>query len=323
MLEAQDRALSINPFDATMLATRGWSLQTLGRVDDALSNARRAREVAPDNPMGYYVAGLVYFDAIGDIGEAARWFDRARDVDRADPELLAWAAYAYLTLGDLSRAIGYAEEALERNPANSSVLATRALVYVFQGDEPAALSLARRGLEPGVVDRFGGRLILLRILRANWLREGQVEDAIGAYESAYPTVARAEPIRDAPLDHAEFGGWGEVVGAAIDLAHLRMVAGDTAGAQVLIRLVREELTREPHLQFLRFFGPGTADAKLLILEQRNADALGSLEQVVDGGWLANWRYEIEYDPIFDPVRNEPGYRRIIEKLEAATLRQRK
>ena len=47
----------------------------------------------------------------------------------------------------------------------------------------------------------------------------------------------------------------------------------------------------------------------------------AIQQVVDTGWLVNWRWEIESNLIFDAVRGEPAYRHIIEKLEANTRRQ--
>ena len=206
------------------------------------------------------------------------------------------------------------------NSQNAFTLSTRALVHVRQGEEQAALGLARRGLEPDIVQRFAGRLVFLRILRTEWLREGRIPDAVRAYEAAYPTVAKAADILSAPL-HMPQLETGEVIRAAVDLAHLRMASGDEAGAQALIRLVREALEHEPRMQYLRLYGPGTALAEIAILEGRNEEALVVLEQVVDTGWIVNWRWEIEHNPIFDAVRDEPAYRRIVEKLETNTRRQ--
>ena len=61
---------------------------------------------------------------------------------------------------------------------------------------------------------------------------------------------------------------------------------------------------------------------IAILESRNEEALVALEQVVDTGWIVNWRWEIESNLIFDALRDEPAYHRIIDKLDANTRRQR-
>ena len=182
--------------------------------------------------------------------------------------------------------------------------------------------MAQRGLQPDVAQRFGSRLVFARILRTSWLRDGRHGDVVRVYEDTYPTVAQAASFLSAPLEQPQICGFGELPRAAVDLAHARKMSGDEPGTAVLIRLVRESLAHEPRLQFARLFGPGTADAEIAILEGRNDDALAALERVVDTGWIANWRWEIEHNPIFDAVRDDVGYRRIIDKLEANTNRQR-
>ena len=321
MLDVFDQAIRVDPFDSTLHGLRGWGLQSAGRLDDALSATARSRAIDEDNPIGYYSAGLLYLDALGDPVEAEIWLQRSAEVDPEDPELVAWLAHIYLTLDDLPRAERMAQRALEMNSRNAFVLSTRALVHLRQGDEGAALNLARRGLEPDVSQRFAGRLVFLRIVRTNWLREGRIAEAVRAYEAAYPTLAQAADFLSAPL-HMPQLETGELVRAAVDLANLRMVSDDEQGARALIRLVREALDREPRMQYLRLYGPGTALAEIAILEGRNEEALVALEQVVDTGWLVNWRWEIQSNPIFDAVRDEPAYHRIIGKLEASTRRQR-
>lgn len=54
-----------------------------------------------------------------------------------------------------------------------------------------------------------------------------------------------------------------------------------------------------------------------------ADALAKLDLLVEQGWSVSWRWEIEHNPIYDPVREHPRYRAIIERLERHVAEQRR
>ena len=58
------------------------------------------------------------------------------------------------------------------------------------------------------------------------------------------------------------------------------------------------------------------------METRTGEALDALEALVDGGWRTDWQWHLEANPIFDPIRDRPRYRRLIDRLERDTLRQR-
>ncbi len=322
MADVFTRALRLDPLDATLQSFRAFGLQTLGRLDEAEADFARARSINPENPTGHYNGGLLKLDARGDAVEAVRLFQRSTEVDPADPELFAWLAHAYLSLDEYALGTAAAERGVEIGPRNGLALFTRALAHVYAREDEAAGRLAERALQPDVLQRFGSRLPLLRIVRKSWLREGRVADAARAYEGAYPTVASGMSLFDAPLEHPQYGGYGEVVGAALDLATLRRALGDTSGALALISLVRAALEREPQMKFLRSFGPGVADAQLAMLEDRIPDALAALARDVDAGWIANWRFTLEHDPIWGPVRGDPAFLRIVEALEVRTRRQR-
>jgi len=322
MIEVFDRALRSDPLEATLQAFRGWGLQTLGRLDEAEATYARARSLDPGNPAGYYTAGGLALDARGDAVEALRLLRRSSEVDPADPELFSWRAHAGLSIGEYDAAVFDSGRAVELGPSNGLSLATRALTHIHVGEEAEAFRLAKQGLEPNILQRFGSRLLLLRILRISWLRESRLAEAIRAYEDAYPSVAQGASLFSAPLENPQFGGFGELVGAALDLACLRQASGDDSGSSALVHLVRTSLDRQPAMEFLRLFGPGTAKARMAMLEGRHPEALQSLKNVVDGGWIANWRFSLEHDPVWDPIRQESDFSRIISVLEERAQAQR-
>ena len=322
MIEVYDRALRIDPLDASLHGFHGFGLETMGRLDDAEAAFARARSTDPLNPAGYYMGGMFVFDMRGDAAEASQLLRRSTEVDPADPELLAWLAHVLLTLGEHAMAIEASQRAVKLGPSNGLAFSTRALVHLQVGEVAEALELSLHALAPSILQRFGSRLVLLRILRVGWLREGRVSEAVKAYEDAYPSVARGESLLATPLEHPQYGGFGEVVGAALDLAHLRVAAGDEAGSSALVRLVHTTLDRQPAMQFRRLFGPGTADAEIAMLEGRYSDAVRSLARLVESGWIANWRFTLEHSPIWDPARQEPAFARLVATLEERTRMQR-
>ena len=309
-----------SPVDVILRGYAGWTHDHLGNSEEALASYSRARAIDASNPFGFWGPGFVYANT-GELAASAEWFERAAEVDPIDAELPAWAAIMYLSLDDTASATRAAEKAVELNPLNTQSLAARALAYVFVGEEDRALEVSRRGLLPDVVRRFGNTIVLLRIIRNELLASDRIEEAIAIYEAAFPTLETDSPFRSF---HAEFPQhpMGEVARAAVDVAHLRQLAGDAAGADRLIDLTRAAHARDPYLGYLWQYGPGALQVELPLLQGRYEEALQALDALVEGGWSVSWRWEIERNPIYDPVRDHPRYRAIVERLERHVAAQR-
>jgi len=322
VVDVFNHALRIDPLDAALQGFRGMVKQTMNRLDEAEADFARARSVGPANPAGFYMGGGFFLDARGDAAEAAKLMRRAAEVDPTDPEIFAWVGHCLYSLGDYAGGAEAARHAVELGPRNGVAWASHALAHVYLDRVQDAIDLARRGSAPRITQRWASRLLLFRILRIGWLRDGLVGEAIQAYEAGYPSVARGESLFTAPLELPQYGGFGEVTGAALDLAHLRRASGDEAGALTLIRLVRTTLEREPRMGFVRLFGSGLAEAQLAMLEGRPAEALAALARAVDAGFIANWRFSLERDPIWDAVRAEAEFVRLVARLEGRAREQR-
>jgi hypothetical protein len=59
-----------------------------------------------------------------------------------------------------------------------------------------------------------------------------------------------------------------------------------------------------------------------MLEGRHPEAVLALARVVDAGWIANWRFSLEHDLMWDPVRQDAGFVRIVLTFEKRTRNQR-
>ena len=52
-------------------------------------------------------------------------------------------------------------------------------------------------------------------------------------------------------------------------------------------------------------------------------ALAELDRVVDAGWRLQWRWETDLNANFIALRDAPGFRRIIGRIEADVADQRR
>jgi len=319
-LTLYDRSLSLSPLDAQLIGLKGWAQGILGEDEAAHAAFARARAIDAQNPVGYYSPG-VFYATHGQPGSALGWFERAVSIDPQDAELHAWKATVQLALGDPAGATASAEGAMLRQPTNRMSLAVRALVHLDAGERAQALELARRGLEPDTVARFGNTVVVLRIVRDDLLARGQIPEAIDAYLSAFPTLAGDEPFASyaSGFPHHPIG---ELARAAVDLAHLHQLAGDPAAAAQLIGRIRAARKRDPLLGMLWVYGPGAIDVELALLEGRVDPALDALEKLVADGRSTSWRWEIERNPIYDPIRDHPRYRALAKQVARHVEAQR-
>jgi hypothetical protein len=67
--------------------------------------------------------------------------------------------------------------------------------------------------------------------------------------------------------------------------------------------------------------PARAEALALLDEQ--AAALTELERIVAGGWRIQWRWETDLNANFIALRDAPGFRRIIRRIEDDVAVQRR
>lgn len=112
--------------EAQRLLRRGVELADAS--DEERSSYRKAIELCPSLPEGHFNLGLVELRR-GDNDAAAEQFEKALELERREPFLLALAA-AKTGKGDYERARQLYEEALQQNP--KSVKALQGLSVVFE-----------------------------------------------------------------------------------------------------------------------------------------------------------------------------------------------
>lgn len=115
-----DEALNLDPRNSVALAQYAASLT--GRSDQAqhaLSFARQAAAIAPQDPAALHVLGHVYL-ILGDLQQAQTWLENAIEAGSVDARTFQCLGDVYERLGNMDRARHFWQESLDLDPNNSA-----------------------------------------------------------------------------------------------------------------------------------------------------------------------------------------------------------
>lgn len=131
--------------DARFFAYRAGLLLSVGRLDEAESDIKRALELAPGNAHAVALQSVV---ALARNDKSAA-LELARKATTSDPQSApAWIAlsYAQQAAFDIESARTSVEQALQHDPDNVLILARLSEIWLALGDLPRALSTADRAV---------------------------------------------------------------------------------------------------------------------------------------------------------------------------------
>jgi len=139
------RALELTPGSAPAHLWNGMHLTAMGRADEALAEAERARQLDPASPaLNSYIGVLLYFSHRYD-----EIIQRMRPIIEAHPEYHEphwWMAMAYEQKGDWAKAIEEAQKTLALYPDGTDGLAALGHMFAMAGRTADARKMLRRVL---------------------------------------------------------------------------------------------------------------------------------------------------------------------------------
>ncbi len=337
------RAVSIDPdFEAAWLRLShryqwlGLNAGDEAAADSAYVVARRVLEMNSGSPDAHYVLGTSRMPS-GRLGEASMAFEDAIALDPKHADALEDESYLLSVLGEPATALEYASRALalRRNLANTRFhvfwplqmlgdsararawldLAAsegmeearldlaRTRLALLQADTARAIELARSGLdrwgEGTEFERFALDVLLFLgqpgVIRGDLERAARVTpDAVLLPNASYRTpranyallLHRAGDPDSSDLLFAE----------ALESARVALVAGSEWPAHTL------EM------------------AAIHAFQGRPEAALEWLDESYARGYREHWL--LEQDPMFEPLRGNPGFEALLARMEAALRRER-
>jgi tetratricopeptide (TPR) repeat protein len=213
-LEALEKAVALNPSDATAMMWLSTAMTSAGQVDEAMDGLRSAYAVDPLNPTllfnlsvrdsfsgrqetavryaaeleavrpdwdGTYRLKMQLASIQGELVDELRWARKALELDPDNVGTLMQIGGLYIDFGNWEKARDYAGRAREVNPLAGSAIALQADYRFNNGDAEGAWGLINR-----TIDKIPSDPDLLR--QAGWmaLSEGRPGDALRYLEVIIP-----------------------------------------------------------------------------------------------------------------------------------------
>lgn len=298
-----NRALELDPLSVNLFHELGRALTFRGRFEEAEVAFNRISEINPGNPYAAHGAGMASIMS-GQLARAAYWSDEAAGIDGDDFENPATSAFIYLSLGKTEVARQRVQEAIAMGPGEPYPLAAQAIYLYETGDRGRALAIARSALTRQLEDRWGSESVFLQLLEIEAVESGVYDEALAWFRQRLPECLTAEPELNA----------GNIT-KAVDLAHLLMLSGDAAQANVLLNAILSRYD-DLYTRGSSNYPLNIAKVEALALLGRPHEAVAALQELVDDGWRLNWRWHTDFNPDLASLQGDLQYQAVINSIEA-------
>ena len=121
-VELYDESIEAKP-TAEGYTYRGWAVSSLGRIDEAIDDCKKAIRIDPEFGNPYNDIG-VYLMQKGQFDDAIPWFETAKQAKRYEPRHFPYLnmGRVYVAKGEGLRALDEFVKALDLNPNDAATL---------------------------------------------------------------------------------------------------------------------------------------------------------------------------------------------------------
>jgi TolB-like protein/DNA-binding winged helix-turn-helix (wHTH) protein/tetratricopeptide (TPR) repeat protein len=298
-------ASGLDPREYGMQAYRCMALTDLAQYSAAESACAQARALEPESPWVYSVSGNLAAMR-GQLDEALRWNDLARERGHNDIQNLAERAWWLLDLGLATEAAAVYDRAFKDNP--EAARNNNPLIDV--GLAAAVDSGGAAGLERFIVDRgLDGELTPMQAFHlANAaLMVADARRARGYVDRALASKSLAPEELASPWLARTGTSYLLISAAALQASGDVAAANDKLGE---LQLLLDKL----YAAGMQTYGVYELRAKCLAMRGRGDEAMTELRRAVGMGWTAAWR--AEHEPYFDSLRKRDDFVALLAAVRA-------
>jgi tetratricopeptide (TPR) repeat protein len=134
-----------------------WYEGRINKEDNARARefARRAQELAPESPLGWYWQGWTEITDYrfgwspsrqGSLEKALELAEKTRALDPSFADNYTLLGSINLYLGNYDKAVEYAEKAVELSPNNAQLIANQAMILSYTGKPEASIALVNKAI---------------------------------------------------------------------------------------------------------------------------------------------------------------------------------
>ncbi len=171
------------PRRAHILADRALALGGLDHHDEAIEEARKALELAPQSAIVNHVMGFV-LNLAGRPSEAVEPIEKALELDPSLTQALRTLAIVKAVAGKNDEAIEILKRALQRNPMDSGAILQLSVLYIDKGEHAQAVDLLAPYLQAAPQD--------VRALN----NQGLALRGLKRFDEAHKVLKRASRLKD-------------------------------------------------------------------------------------------------------------------------------
>ena len=291
------KAVELDPLSPVLNITLAETLDDLGRHDEAVIQAERAVEIAPNYPSAYFVRASIEAYTLGKMDSAV---DSYRAGLQLDPESVMGhegIARVYSHLGADDLAIESIERAMKLGPGFIWSRFGAMQIYDAAGMADQALQQAHFMHSQSPVLWYP-----LRLLRDADIAAGNPRAARDRYLNSYPILDGTESIE---IDTGTFR-------PAVDFAELLSYMGQEERARQLLQAALNYLPTQSRLGRI---GREIDDVRALAQLGESERALTALAEAVEAGWRFHWRTMLR-DRGLDSIRDDLRFRELEAILQA-------
>jgi len=304
-IKPSERLIQLDPLSLSSHQNLGAALFSVGRFEEALASWRTALEIDPSHFFSYHELGHI-LATLGRYDLAIPYYEKARDLGADYWMNWMFLGMSYIALGDYDEGEALVEKALLISGRNhTGPLFTGAILHLYQGDVDGSVAMLDEAQALDVLSP-GPPLMLAE----GDLRMGNVLRARQRLERLLPELL----TNDAVLADVDCSC------TSIPLATVLLRNGEVELANHLLDLSEAWNANIPRL------GPtgyGTSDAEVYALRGNTQKALHALREAEEAGWRTfYWRYQRDFNPALDSIRDEPAFKAVFADIEQDMNRQR-
>ena len=313
----------------------------IDEVIDLMQGAMRLDPLEPRYPTA--LAAIYQFQRTTEIDKAEPLFTRALELDpNYFPALYALGTLRFCCQNRIAEGIRLAEQALRLDPTSTAVRSILVHMYLDVGDLPAAEQLLSDG------NQNQSAWVAIYAYRREWQKAAAImySDAARAnipippdyrygqfavLMSATDPTSRRQALElfekearikwqndGTPTTRVPMNG---DMGVEIGLGDLMIRAGDTLRARRVLEMALSatDLAAVKYRRGTMWFT--LQRARALVLLGRTEEAIGELAAFARSGWAPD-AWLLDADTVFDGLRGDERFKRVIEERHASALRER-